>query len=92
MGGAAADGSVEWKETWWEKADRTGLKELGAEKSGFTAAGDTWWETWRETYRQDEWSGIAQIERSASKWARGPQVISIFPVCATKVGHRRPPI
>jgi len=71
MGGAAADGkSWEYKETWWEKADWSGYKELGAEKSGRNAEGETWWETWREVFRQDDLSGIARIERSANKWAR----------------------
>ena len=35
MGGASEDGAAEWKETWWEKADWSGYRELGAEKSGF---------------------------------------------------------
>ncbi|CAI5519352.1 unnamed protein product, partial [Closterium sp. Naga37s-1] len=28
MGGRSSDGSVQWKETWWEKSDWTGYKEL----------------------------------------------------------------
>lgn len=70
MGGRNADGSVEWKETWWEKSDWTGYKELGAEKSGRNAQGDSWWETWQEIFRQDEWSGLARIEKSAHKQAK----------------------
>uniref|UniRef100_M8BG23 Chitin elicitor-binding protein n=1 Tax=Aegilops tauschii TaxID=37682 RepID=M8BG23_AEGTA len=31
MGGQTHDGSTEWKETWWEKSDWTGYKELGAQ-------------------------------------------------------------
>lgn len=27
----------------------------GAEKSGRNAQGDSWWETWQETFREDEW-------------------------------------
>jgi hypothetical protein len=30
------------------------------------------WETWKEVYRKDEFSGVAHIERSADKWARDP--------------------
>ncbi|XP_078155568.1 inactive purple acid phosphatase-like protein [Carex rostrata] len=70
MGGQNKDGSVEWKETWWEKSDWTGYKELGAEKSGKNAEGDSWWETWKEVLYQDEWSNLARIERSAEKQAR----------------------
>jgi len=54
---------------WWEKSDWTGYKELGAEKSGKNAQGDTWWETWQEVLRQDELSNLAWIEKSAQKQA-----------------------
>ncbi|XP_051139672.1 uncharacterized protein LOC127257338 isoform X2 [Andrographis paniculata] len=70
MGGQSADGTSEWKETWWEKSDWTGYKELGVEKSGKNAEGDSWWETWREVLHQDEWSNLARIERSAQKQAK----------------------
>ncbi|XP_072960030.1 protein EARLY STARVATION 1, chloroplastic-like isoform X3 [Typha angustifolia] len=70
MGGQSHDGSTEWKETWWEKSDWTGYKELGAEKSGKNADGDVWWETWKEVLYQDEWSNLARIERSAEKQAK----------------------
>ncbi|CAL9154441.1 unnamed protein product [Musa hybrid cultivar] len=70
MGGQSHDGSSEWKETWWEKSDWTGYKELGAEKSGRNAEGDSWWETWKEVLYQDEWSNLARIERSAQKQAK----------------------
>ncbi|GJP54572.1 hypothetical protein CLOM_g13645 [Closterium sp. NIES-68] len=70
MGGRNPEGSVQWKETWWEKSDWTGYKELGAEKSGRNAVGASWWETWQEVLRTDEWSGIARIERSAHKQAK----------------------
>ncbi|KAJ8437448.1 hypothetical protein Cgig2_031969 [Carnegiea gigantea] len=70
MGGQSQDGSSEWKETWWEKSDWTGYKELGVEKSGRNAEGDSWWETWQEVLHQDEWSNIARIERSAQKQAK----------------------
>ncbi|KAG5033751.1 hypothetical protein AAZX31_04G017700 [Glycine max] len=70
MGGQSHDGSSEWKETWWEKSDWTGYKELGVEKSGRNSEGDTWWETWQENLHQDEWSNIARIERSAQKQAK----------------------
>jgi len=51
-----------------EKGDASGYKELGAEKSGFNEDGDTWWETWKEVFRQDESSGLAHIERSAGPY------------------------
>ncbi|OVA15626.1 hypothetical protein BVC80_1313g14 [Macleaya cordata] len=70
MGGQCHDGSSEWKETWWEKSDWTGYKELGVEKSGKNAEGDAWWETWQEVLHQDEWSNLARIERSAEKQAK----------------------
>ncbi|XP_022769336.1 uncharacterized protein LOC111312896 isoform X1 [Durio zibethinus] len=70
MGGKSHDGSSEWKETWWEKSDWSGYKELGVEKSGRNAEGDSWWETWQEVLHQDEWSNLARIERSAQKQAK----------------------
>ncbi|KAK9270910.1 hypothetical protein L1049_026497 [Liquidambar formosana] len=70
MGGQCHDGSSEWKEMWWEKSDWTGYKELGVEKSGRNAEGDSWWETWQEVLHQDEWSNLARIERSAQKQAK----------------------
>ncbi|CAN1163188.1 hypothetical protein LINPERPRIM_LOCUS32527 [Linum perenne] len=70
MGGKSHDGSSQWKETWWEKSDWTGYKELGVEKSGKNAEGDSWWETWQEVLHQDEWSNLARIERSAQKQAK----------------------
>uniref|UniRef100_A0A7N0T005 Uncharacterized protein n=1 Tax=Kalanchoe fedtschenkoi TaxID=63787 RepID=A0A7N0T005_KALFE len=70
MGGRSHDGSSEWKETWWEKSDWTGYKELGVEKSGRNAEGDSWWETWQESLHQDEWSNLAKIERTAQKQAK----------------------
>ncbi|CAL8995447.1 unnamed protein product [Prunus brigantina] len=70
MGGTSHDASSQWKETWWEKSDWTGYKELGVEKSGRNAQGDSWWETWQEVLHQDEWSNLARIERSAQKQAK----------------------
>ncbi|EEF52843.1 conserved hypothetical protein [Ricinus communis] len=70
MGGRSHDATSEWKETWWEKSDWTGYKELGVEKSGRNAEGDSWWETWQEVLHQDEWSNLARIERSAQKQAK----------------------
>ncbi|KAF6157782.1 hypothetical protein GIB67_038250 [Kingdonia uniflora] len=70
MGGECRDRSSKWKETWWEKSDWTGYKELGVEKSGKNAEGDSWWETWQEILHQDEWSNLARIERSAEKQAK----------------------
>jgi len=64
------DGRSGSSETRWEKCDLSGYKELGFEKSGFNAEGETWWETWRETYCRDEYTGVEHLERSADKWAR----------------------
>ncbi|KAF2324766.1 hypothetical protein GH714_016700 [Hevea brasiliensis] len=52
------------------ESDWTGYKELGVEKSGRNAEGDSWWETWQEVLHQDEWSNLARIERSAQKQAK----------------------
>ena len=57
-GGAAPDKSWEYRETHWEKADLSGYRELGAEKSGFNEKGETWWETWRELYNTSESSRV----------------------------------
>eukprot|EP00268_Persea_americana_P020998 TRINITY_DN2101_c1_g1_i3.p1 TRINITY_DN2101_c1_g1~~TRINITY_DN2101_c1_g1_i3.p1 ORF type:complete len:436 (-),score=101.90 TRINITY_DN2101_c1_g1_i3:945-2252(-) len=70
MGGQSQDSLSEWQETWWEKSDWTGYKELGVEKSEKNAEGDSWWETWQEVLHQDEWSNLARIERSAQKQAK----------------------
>ncbi|KAA3467135.1 inactive purple acid phosphatase-like protein [Gossypium australe] len=74
MGGKSHDGSSEWMETWgakwWETSDWSGYKELGVEKSGRNAEGDSWWETWQELLHQDEWSNLAHIEKSAQKQAK----------------------
>ncbi|RWW11914.1 hypothetical protein GW17_00024443, partial [Ensete ventricosum] len=63
MGGQSYDGSSEWKETWWEKSDWTGYKELGMwekyDAKGWTEKGahkygrlneQSWWEKWGEHY------------------------------------------
>ena len=67
------DGRSGSSETKWEKCDCSGYKELGFEKSGFNERGETWWETWREIYCKDEFTGMEHIERSADKWARDAQ-------------------
>lgn len=53
-----------------EKSDWTKYKELGVEKSGRNFEGDSWWETWQEVLRQDEWSNLARIERNAQTQAK----------------------
>ncbi|KAF5198676.1 inactive purple acid phosphatase-like protein [Thalictrum thalictroides] len=69
MGGQSGDGSSEWKEMWWEKSDWTGYKELGVEKSGKNAEGDSWWETWKEVLHQDEWRTDKWAETQlGTKW------------------------
>ncbi|XP_031262146.1 uncharacterized protein LOC116120327 [Pistacia vera] len=52
-GRSSHDCSSEWKETWWEKGDWTGYKELGVEKSGRNAEGDSWWETLQKQFSKD---------------------------------------
>lgn len=64
------DGRRGSSETRWAKCDFSGFKELGFEKSGFNESGETWWETWREIYSRDDFTGVERIERSADKWAR----------------------
>ncbi len=39
LSGASADGMLQWEEVWWEASDWSGLKELGAAKSGNSAEG-----------------------------------------------------
>ena len=63
-GGAAPDKSWEYRETHWEKADLSGYRELGAEKSGFNEKGETWWETWRELYNTSESSSSSSEENN----------------------------
>ncbi|MFS7947351.1 hypothetical protein Hanom_Chr06g00547311 [Helianthus anomalus] len=75
MGAQTHDGSSEWKETWWEKSDWSGYKELGVEKSGRNCDGDSWWETWREVLYQDEWrwekyDAKGWTEKGAHKYGR----------------------
>ena len=67
------DGRSGSSETRWAKCDFSGYKELGFEKSGFNDTGETWWETWREIYCRDDFTGVEHIERSADKWARDAQ-------------------
>jgi len=64
------DGRSGSSETRWAKCDLSGYKEIGFEKSGFNENGETWWETWREVYCRDDFTGVEHIERSADKWAR----------------------
>lgn len=67
------DGRSGSSETRWAKSDFSGYKELGFEKSGFNETGETWWETWREIYSRDDYTGFERIERSADMWARDAQ-------------------
>ncbi|DBA86837.1 hypothetical protein WJX79_009019 [Trebouxia sp. C0005] len=62
-------GKVEWEEYWWEASDWAGMKELGAEKSGCSADGAAWRETWREAIAFDPFTGEPTVERTAHKWA-----------------------
>ncbi len=67
---------MEWEERWWEASDWAGYKEMGAEKSGCTASGEAWRETWREVISVDGDSGEPTVERSAHKWAHTETVCS----------------
>lgn len=62
-------GKVEWEEYWWEASDWAGMKELGAEKSGCSADGAAWRETWREAISFDPFTGEPTVDRTAHKWA-----------------------
>ena len=69
MGGTSELG-LTWKETWWEKSDWNGYKELGAEKRGEDPRdGANWGETWKESMRIDTDTGTSSIEKEADKWA-----------------------
>ncbi len=65
---------VEWEEYWWEASDWAGMKELGAEKSGCSADGAAWRETWREAIAFDPFTGEPTVERTAHKWAHDAKV------------------
>ncbi|MCJ1368778.1 hypothetical protein MMC16_007926 [Acarospora aff. strigata] len=69
-------GKVEWEEYWWEASDWAGMKELGAEKSGCSADGAAWRETWREAIAFDPFTGEPTVERSAHKWAHNAKYIA----------------
>ena len=68
------DLQVEWEEYWWEASDWAGMKELGAEKSGCSADGAAWRETWREAIAFDPFTGEPTVERTAHKWAHDAKV------------------
>jgi len=67
--GVSHSGRVEWQECWWETTDWAGRKEMGAEKTGCSLAGDAWREAWREAIGFDEATGEPTVERTAHKWA-----------------------
>ena len=73
---------VEWEEYWWEASDWAGMKELGAEKSGCSADGAAWRETWREAIAFDPFTGEPTVERTAHKWAHDAKV-SDQSICLT---------
>eukprot|EP00891_Asterochloris_glomerata_P008296 jgi/Astpho2/8296/Aster-01375 len=62
-------GKVEWEEYWWEASDWAGMKEMGAEKSGCSAQGAAWRETWKEALTFDHATGEPVVDRTAHKWA-----------------------
>lgn len=41
---------------------------VGAEKSGKNVQGDSWWETWQEVLRQDEWRFVYVIFNVLILW------------------------
>ena len=71
---------VEWEEYWWEASDWAGMKELGAEKSGCSADGAAWRETWREAIAFDPFTGEPTVERTAHKWAHDAKVGHLLPM------------
>ena len=71
---------VEWEEYWWEASDWAGMKELGAEKSGCSADGAAWRETWREAIAFDPFTGEPTVERTAHKWAHDAKVTFCCPL------------
>ena len=71
---------VEWEEYWWEASDWAGMKELGAEKSGCSADGAAWRETWREAIAFDPFTGEPTVERTAHKWAHDAKASHLLPM------------
>ena len=65
---------VEWEEYWWEASDWAGMKEMGAEKSGCSAQGAAWRETWKEALTFDHATGEPVVDRTAHKWAHDEKV------------------
>ena len=65
---------VEWEEYWWEASDWAGMKEMGAEKTGCSADGSAWRETWREAITFDPFTGEPTVDRTAHKWAHDAKV------------------
>ncbi len=59
-----------FEETWWESSDWTGMREMGAKKSGSNRGGDAWNEEWLERVYTNEDSQLA-IARTAHKCAAG---------------------
>lgn len=81
---------VEWEEYWWEASDWAGMKELGAEKSGCSADGAAWRETWREAIAFDPFTGEPTVERTAHKWAHDAKVAFCCPVLPFTKGRVMP--
>ena len=81
---------MEWEEYWWEASDWAGMKELGAEKSGCSADGSAWRETWREAIAFDPFTGEPTVERTAHKWAHDAKVTtSMLELCIADVWKLR---
>ena len=66
--GVSADGKTEWAERWWNKADWSGMRESGAEKTGADAAGNVWFERWNEKFYTND-DGVDTIEQACEKRA-----------------------
>ena len=58
---------VKWEEAWWEVTDWTGMRELGARKSGNKEDSSAWREEWNERISHDEDTLKMVIERDAHK-------------------------
>ena len=83
---------VEWEEYWWEASDWAGMKEMGAEKSGCSAQGAAWRETWKEALTFDHATGEPVVDRTAHKWAHDEKVwhgvICLWEACSEQLSGR----
>ncbi|MEW5302338.1 MAG: hypothetical protein WDW36_005137 [Sanguina aurantia] len=67
--GSSHEGKVNFEEYVWTASDRSGMRELGACKSGNTLDGSRWREEWTESMAHQATDLKMYIQRTAQKWA-----------------------